>query len=132
MDRNETYSLQLFTCNGCSLCKVCLSAARSHKAGAARPVSDSLMPKSIVNSFVYVKLSLIEIQNHFEYGKLKKNNKIAYSSFYIPKLNLKTRYLYSRNAFKCLNIIQSLSNTIKIIDCEGLKMLSKFQACCHC
>ena len=27
-----------------SLCNVCLSAAKSHKAGGARPVSDSLIP----------------------------------------------------------------------------------------
>lgn len=36
--------LYLATCRGCSLCRVCLSAARSHSAGGARPVSDSLMP----------------------------------------------------------------------------------------
>ena len=34
------------TCSGCSLWRVCLSAARSHRAGAAKPVSDSLMPVS--------------------------------------------------------------------------------------
>ena len=40
--------LYLATCSGCSLCRVCLSAARSQSAGGARPVSDSLMPvKSI-------------------------------------------------------------------------------------
>lgn len=36
--------LYLATCRGCSLCRVCLSAARSQSAGGARPVSDSLMP----------------------------------------------------------------------------------------
>lgn len=34
----------LATCRGCSLCRVCLSAAKSQSAGGARPVSDSLMP----------------------------------------------------------------------------------------
>ena len=34
----------LATCRGCSLWRVCLSAARSHSAGGASPVSDSLMP----------------------------------------------------------------------------------------
>lgn len=34
----------LATCKGCSLCNVCLSAARSQSAGGARPVSDSLIP----------------------------------------------------------------------------------------
>ena len=28
------------------LCKVCLSAAKSHSAGGARPVSDSLIPRN--------------------------------------------------------------------------------------
>lgn len=36
--------IYLATCSGCSLCRVCLSAARSHRAGGARPVSDSLIP----------------------------------------------------------------------------------------
>lgn len=40
--------VQRATCRGCSFCKVCLSAAKSHNAGGAKPVSDSLMP---VNSF---------------------------------------------------------------------------------
>lgn len=38
------YFIYLATCSGCSLCKVCLSAARSQSAGGARPVSDSLIP----------------------------------------------------------------------------------------
>merc|ERR1719357_2093826 len=38
--------VHLATCSGCSLCRVCLSAARSQRAGGARPVSDSLMPVS--------------------------------------------------------------------------------------
>lgn len=37
-------NIYLATCSGCSLCSVCLSAARSQRAGGARPVSDSLMP----------------------------------------------------------------------------------------
>lgn len=36
--------VQRATCNGCSFCKVCLSAARSHNAGGAKPVSDSFIP----------------------------------------------------------------------------------------
>lgn len=40
--------VQRATCNGCSFCRVCLSAAKSHNAGGANPVSDSLIP---VNSF---------------------------------------------------------------------------------
>lgn len=44
-DSHTTMSLlYLATCSGCSLCRVCLSAARSQSAGGARPVSDSLMP----------------------------------------------------------------------------------------
>lgn len=35
---------QLYTCNGCSFVSVCLSAAKSHSAGAAKPVSLSFMP----------------------------------------------------------------------------------------
>lgn len=35
-----------FTCIQYLLCKVCLSAARSHRAGGAKPVSDSLIPVS--------------------------------------------------------------------------------------
>lgn len=37
-------NIYLATCSGCSLCSVCLSAARSQRAGGARPVSDSLIP----------------------------------------------------------------------------------------
>lgn len=40
----EEECTHLATCNGCSLWRVCLSAARSHRAGGARPVSDSLIP----------------------------------------------------------------------------------------
>lgn len=32
------------TWSGCSLCKACLSAAKSQRAGGAKPVSDSLIP----------------------------------------------------------------------------------------
>merc|ERR1719228_1421647 len=39
------------TCKGCSDCKHCLSAARSHSAGGARPVSDSLIPASSFTRF---------------------------------------------------------------------------------
>lgn len=40
----EEESTHLATCNGCSLWRVCLSAARSQRAGGASPVSDSLIP----------------------------------------------------------------------------------------
>ena len=33
--------VHLATCKGCSDCKVCLSAAKSHSAGGPSPVSDS-------------------------------------------------------------------------------------------
>eukprot|EP01047_Picozoa_sp_COSAG01_P102008 COSAG01_NODE_31657_length_593_cov_1.619433_2_plen_97_part_01 len=36
--------VQRATCRACSSCIICLSAARSHKLGGPRPVSDSLMP----------------------------------------------------------------------------------------
>lgn len=42
------YFIYLATCSGCSLCKVCLSAARSQSAGGARPVSDSLIPMDYI------------------------------------------------------------------------------------
>ena len=37
---------KIITCSGCSDCKVCLSAAKSHMAGGANPVSDSLIPET--------------------------------------------------------------------------------------
>lgn len=40
--------VHLATWRGCSFCRVCLSAAKSHNAGGAKPVSLSLIP---VNSF---------------------------------------------------------------------------------
>lgn len=49
--------VQRATCNGCSFCKVCLSAARSHSAGAASPVSDSLIPVSSFTRFMMVGMS---------------------------------------------------------------------------
>mmetsp|Transcript_48290 Transcript_48290/g.126270 ORF Transcript_48290/g.126270 Transcript_48290/m.126270 type:complete len:240 (-) Transcript_48290:160-879(-) len=36
--------VHLATCSGCSSCIICLSETRSHCAGGARPVSDSLTP----------------------------------------------------------------------------------------
>lgn len=36
--------VQRATCNGCSFWRVCLSAAKSHSAGGAKPVSDSFIP----------------------------------------------------------------------------------------
>lgn len=44
--------VQRATCNGCSFCNVCLSAAKSHKAGAAKPVSLSLIPVSSFTCFI--------------------------------------------------------------------------------
>lgn len=41
---DKDYKGKYRTCNGCSFCNVCLSAAKSHNAGAANPVSLSLMP----------------------------------------------------------------------------------------
>ena len=41
------------TCNGCSSCIICLSETRSHWLGAARPVSDSLMPVKKVNIYAH-------------------------------------------------------------------------------
>lgn len=49
--------VQRATCKGCSFCKVCLSAARSHSAGGARPVSDSLMPVSSLTRLMMVWIS---------------------------------------------------------------------------
>lgn len=61
--------VQRATCNGCSprrenllrsadysqrntrLCNACLSAAKSHNAGGARPVSDSLIPDNSFTRF---------------------------------------------------------------------------------
>ena len=39
------------TCKGCSSCIICLSETRSHWLGAARPVSDSLMPVKNINIY---------------------------------------------------------------------------------
>ena len=41
------------TCNGWSEWRVCLSAARSHSAGAASPVSDSFIPKRKEQNWSY-------------------------------------------------------------------------------
>lgn len=49
--------VQRATCNGCSFCKVCLSAAKSHKAGGARPVSDSLIPVNSLTRLIIVCIS---------------------------------------------------------------------------
>ena len=49
--------IKTITCNGCSDCKVCLSAAKSHMAGGASPVSDSLIPEVWEN-----------IWNHYQEG----------------------------------------------------------------
>jgi len=46
--------VQRATCSGCSLWRACLSAAKSHKAGGARPVSDSFMPDSSLTRFKIV------------------------------------------------------------------------------
>ena len=40
---NKTLS-KIQTCRGCSSCIICLSDTRSHWLGAAKPVSDSLIP----------------------------------------------------------------------------------------
>jgi hypothetical protein len=42
-------------CSGCSSCIICLSDTRSHWLGAAKPVSDSLMPMN------QAKASIIKI-----------------------------------------------------------------------
>merc|ERR1719466_326857 len=50
------------TCNGCSDWRLCLSAARSHKAGGASPVSDSLIPAS---SFTLLDISTMSVSTAF-------------------------------------------------------------------
>ena len=45
------------TCNGSSVCSACLSAARSHNAGTAKPVSDSLTPASSLTFFTQALIS---------------------------------------------------------------------------
>ena len=45
------------TCSGCSFWSVCLSAARSQRAGGAKPVSDSLIPVSSLTRFIIVWMS---------------------------------------------------------------------------
>merc|ERR1719288_491397 len=50
--------VHLATWSGCSDCSVCLSAARSHSAGGARPVSDSLMPAS---SLTRLEMSVMSV-----------------------------------------------------------------------
>lgn len=46
--------VQRATCKGCSFCNVCLSAAKSHKAGGAKPVSDSLIPVNSLTRLITV------------------------------------------------------------------------------
>merc|ERR1719410_3224865 len=50
--------VHLATCRGCSDWRLCLSAARSHRAGGARPVSDSLMPASSLTLLVMSWMSV--------------------------------------------------------------------------
>lgn len=59
--------VHLATCNGCSFCSVCLSAARSHKAGGAKPVSDSLMPVSSLTLLIIVWMSSSTVFMDFVY-----------------------------------------------------------------
>lgn len=49
--------VQRATWSGCSFCRVCLSAAKSHRAGGASPVSDSFMPVSSLTRFIIVWMS---------------------------------------------------------------------------
>merc|ERR1719356_1035337 len=54
--------VHLATCSGCSDWRLCLSAARSHKAGGASPVSDSLIPAS---SFTRLDISTMSVSTAF-------------------------------------------------------------------
>lgn len=56
-------NIYLATCSGCSLCSVCLSAARSQRAGGARPVSDSLMPVQLKKKKIRHKASCAALQS---------------------------------------------------------------------
>lgn len=58
--RVHLYILHMHTWHVYILCKACLSAAKSHKAGAANPVSDSLIP---LNSFTRFRHSSISVSN---------------------------------------------------------------------
>lgn len=49
--------VQRATCKGCSFCNVCLSAAKSHNAGGAKPVSDSLIPVNSLTCLIIVCIS---------------------------------------------------------------------------
>lgn len=49
--------VQRATCKGCSFCNVCLSAAKSHNAGGANPVSDSLIPVNSLTLLMIVWIS---------------------------------------------------------------------------
>merc|ERR1719347_1664854 len=54
--------VQRATWSGCSDWRLCLSAARSHSAGGARPVSDSFMP---ANSFTRLAMSEMSVSTAF-------------------------------------------------------------------
>merc|ERR1719187_1613275 len=54
--------VQRATCSGCSDWRLCLSAARSQRAGGARPVSDSLIPAS---SLTRLAISAISVSTAF-------------------------------------------------------------------
>lgn len=59
--------VQRATWSGCSFCKVCLSAAKSHNAGGARPVSDSLIPVNSLTLFIMVCMSSSHVLMVFVY-----------------------------------------------------------------
>lgn len=86
--------VHLATCNGCSFCSVCLSAAKSQSAGGARPVSDSFIPvnsftrliivwmssSTVLMVFVYCPWPWIDNSIRFSliYGNVLGNYKCAY------------------------------------------------------
>lgn len=84
-------NIYLATCSGCSLCSVCLSAARSQRAGGARPVSDSLMP---------VQLK----KNKSDTKHLVQPSKVPKPSIYTPLIKLD-----NRSKFKMIHFQQQCS-----------------------
>lgn len=65
-DRNPTW-------RGCSSCIICLSETRSHWLGAAKPVSDSLIPRAQANGIQYQRASKIG-------SPILSSNILSYSS----------------------------------------------------
>lgn len=84
-------NIYLATCSGCSLCSVCLSAARSQRAGGARPVSDSLMP-------VQLKKKKSDTKH------LVQPSKVPKPSIYTPLIKLD-----NRSKFKMIHFQQQCS-----------------------